>query len=477
MTDSARPAFSVVIPAYNCQERLTDSVESLLAQTIAADQVEIVIVDDGSTDGTPAICDRFADEHPSQVVVIHQANGGVSSALNAGVAAAHGRYIGFVGAGDRLSAGTLSEVGPFFDRHRESIDLVAIKIELFGTRHGPHWNNRSRFARTRVIDVSRQWNAPQLHGGGTFIAAEIFTEHGLSFNPEIFVTEDATLNTQVIMRKLAYGVVKDATYYYHRPEPGQSAVTASRSRKAFYTKIPQLTYGQILADAKQRFGTIPRYPQTVVAYDLAFRFRADISAVAPVVVDEYRQILAELLAELEVPVIMAQSATIEVRLQMLNRRSGGRLAAELSRSGETFWWQGTPVYSFAQPGRLVRLIHRVRSRLARLSGFNVERVARHQPPTAEVVITGTSPLARGVLHAPVLPGWTYRYESAEAGDELVLQRPEDKLVTVEGDQVGYDWTFTLPASVAKPGLRIVAMAPESTTDPLPIPVRVVARTV
>lgn len=471
-----QPTFSVVIPAYNCEARLADSIESLLAQTIAAEQVEIVVVDDGSTDGTAAVCDRFAGEYPRQVVVVHQANGGVSSALNAGVDAARGRYIGFVGAGDRLSPGALAEVGPFFDAHRDRVDLVAIKIELFGTRSGPHWNNRRRFTRRRVIDVSRQWNTPQLHGGGTFIAAEIFTDQGLRFNPDVYVTEDATLNTQVIMRKLAYGVVKDATYYYHRPEAGQSVVTASPRRDDFYTTIPRLTYGQILADAQQRHGTIPRYVQAVVAYDLAFRFKADVSAVPPATMDEYRTLLAELLGNLEVPVIMAQRASIEVRVQMLNRRSGGRLAQVLSQSKMTFAWEGTPVYSFTQPGLIRRLVRRVQGRLLQSSGAGAERFARHQPPSADVAYTATDVVARGVLHAPVLAGWRYQYVADGERGELNLQRPDDLFATVEGEHTGYDWIFTVPVSAAQAGLRIVATVSHDATDPLPIPVRVVART-
>lgn len=88
---------SVIVTAYNIEEYLPRCVESLLVQT--HQPLQIIIVDDGSTDGTPEICDRYANENEN-ITVIHQENGGPSAARNAGVEIAQGEYIGYVDGDD-----------------------------------------------------------------------------------------------------------------------------------------------------------------------------------------------------------------------------------------------------------------------------------------------------------------------------------------------------------------------------------------
>ena len=90
---------SVIVPCYNVEGYLPRCVDSLLHQDINAEDYEILLIDDGSTDATAAICDRYAAQYP-QVSVIHQANGGQGAARNAGMDRAQGHYIFFVDGDD-----------------------------------------------------------------------------------------------------------------------------------------------------------------------------------------------------------------------------------------------------------------------------------------------------------------------------------------------------------------------------------------
>lgn len=91
------PAVSVIVPVYNVEAYLAKCVQSLLDQTFS--DLEILLVDDGSTDKSLAICDEYAAKD-ARIRVIHKENGGLSSARNAGIEAARGRYIGFVDSDD-----------------------------------------------------------------------------------------------------------------------------------------------------------------------------------------------------------------------------------------------------------------------------------------------------------------------------------------------------------------------------------------
>lgn len=94
-------SLSVIVPVYNAEKYLGKTLDSLAAQTVA-DSMQIILVDDGSADASPAICDEFASKH-ADTVVIHRKNGGVSAARNAGLKEASGEYIGFVDADDTVA--------------------------------------------------------------------------------------------------------------------------------------------------------------------------------------------------------------------------------------------------------------------------------------------------------------------------------------------------------------------------------------
>lgn len=92
---------SIVVPIYNVEAYLKKCVESLLNQDIPSSEYEIILVDDGSTDACPAICDKYAAKH-SNIRVIHRKNGGLSAARNSGIEIARGKYIMFVDSDDYL---------------------------------------------------------------------------------------------------------------------------------------------------------------------------------------------------------------------------------------------------------------------------------------------------------------------------------------------------------------------------------------
>ena len=84
---------SIITPVYNVEAYLDRCVKSILTQSYR--NIEMILIDDGSTDGSSALCDKWAAED-SRVIVIHKANGGVSSARNAGLEVVKGEYLTFV---------------------------------------------------------------------------------------------------------------------------------------------------------------------------------------------------------------------------------------------------------------------------------------------------------------------------------------------------------------------------------------------
>lgn len=115
---------SVIIAAYNVAAFVSNSIKSILTQQ-ADCEIEIIVVDDGSTDGTSAICDSFIGNNG--VKVIHKPNGGLSSARNAGIDAATGDYVMFLDGDDYLVDGALAYLVQINKNTRTPFDFIQYK--------------------------------------------------------------------------------------------------------------------------------------------------------------------------------------------------------------------------------------------------------------------------------------------------------------------------------------------------------------
>lgn len=114
------PLLSIITPVYNVKSYLNRCVESILNQSY--DNIELIMIDDGSTDGSSILCDEWAKKD-KRVVVIHKENGGVSSARNAGLGKARGEYLTFVDPDDFLAPDTYGSNMAFLLNHQE-VDIL-----------------------------------------------------------------------------------------------------------------------------------------------------------------------------------------------------------------------------------------------------------------------------------------------------------------------------------------------------------------
>ena len=118
--------FSIILPVYNVERYLTKCVESILSQDFK--DYEIILVDDGSTDGSPIICDEF-EKNNSCIKVIHKKNGGQSDARNVGTAVAQGKYIIYIDSDDFIiSNDFLSKVA---EKTKNNTDLIFYKFAKY----------------------------------------------------------------------------------------------------------------------------------------------------------------------------------------------------------------------------------------------------------------------------------------------------------------------------------------------------------
>lgn len=139
------PMVTALVPVYNTERYLAEAIESALAQTLP--NVEIVVVDDGSTDGSGAIADRYAAAYPDRVRVVHQVNQGLPLARNAAIAVARGRYLALLDADDVWLPGHLAACVDVLERdptvglvHADAEDIDADGKPLPVVEQEPRWH-------------------------------------------------------------------------------------------------------------------------------------------------------------------------------------------------------------------------------------------------------------------------------------------------------------------------------------------------
>ena len=115
---------SVAIPCYNSQDYMGNAIESLL---VGGEDIDIIIVDDGSSDDTALIADKYAEKYPGIIRAIHKENGGHGSAVNTGIENAEGIYFKVLDSDDRLDPEVLSEVMDtlkFYSKEEQPLDML-----------------------------------------------------------------------------------------------------------------------------------------------------------------------------------------------------------------------------------------------------------------------------------------------------------------------------------------------------------------
>ncbi|MDG4801249.1 glycosyltransferase family 2 protein [Micromonospora sp. WMMD980] len=207
---ATRPDVSVIVPVYNTLRYLRPCLDSLLRQTIGADRMEIVAVDDGSTDGSGRLLDRLAARHPGTLRVVHQPNsGGPAAPCNRGLELATGRYVFFLGSDDRLGPEALERLVAAADRYRS--DVVLGKVVGVNGRHV----FSDVFAAGNAVDVSLFDSAlPWSLANTKLFRRDLVDRLGLRFPEDMPVLSDQPFTLAACYHARRITALADYDYYH-----------------------------------------------------------------------------------------------------------------------------------------------------------------------------------------------------------------------------------------------------------------------
>jgi glycosyltransferase involved in cell wall biosynthesis len=276
------PDVTVIIPVYNTMPYLRRCLDSVLGQSLGPDRLQVVAVDDGSTDGSGELLDEVAAQHPTVLTVLHQPNsGGPASPCNRGLDRATGRWVFFLGADDHLSPTALARLVSQGDLWDSDV--------IFGTMQGE--NGRfvdQRIYRRTAREVTFEDSALAYSLSNTkLFRRSLLEEHRIRYALDLRVGSDQPFVVEALTRARRVSVLTDQVYYHAVRRDDAGNITYSSGWRTRLDDIAAIIrhIAAVVEEGPVRDAILTRH----FTMELGKLIRLDLIALEPA---EQRQVLA-----------------------------------------------------------------------------------------------------------------------------------------------------------------------------------------
>ena len=239
-----------------------------MKQTIGFDNIQLILVNDGSTDNSEEICLKYQNFYLKNIIYIKIEHGGVSKARNVGMTLAKGKYINFVDSDDKWDYNAFSLILKFFDNHK-NIDYAAARIKFFGIKN--YYETLDyKFYKTRIVNLTKEYNCIQVS-----ISSSVFKKtyiEGKLFDENVIVSEDSKFINSILIVKPIMALVKEAIFYYRRREDYSSAIQNKKYSLEYYFGTPNYVFNHYINLSKKLYHKIIPFIQYLLSYEILFRF-------------------------------------------------------------------------------------------------------------------------------------------------------------------------------------------------------------
>ena len=174
------------MPIYNTGRYLDGSIGSLINPTIGFNNIQIILINDGSIDKSEEICLKYKKKYKDNIIYIYISHSGVSIVRNIGLRYASGEYINFLDSDDKWDSKAFKEVYLFY-KHNKNIDSAGGRIKYFEAKNNYHFLDY-KFKNTRVVNLNKDYDCIQLSASSSFFRHSSIKER--NFKVGIFSGED-----------------------------------------------------------------------------------------------------------------------------------------------------------------------------------------------------------------------------------------------------------------------------------------------
>lgn len=221
----SNPKVSVIVPVYNAGTYLYRCAQSVLSQT--EQELELILVDDGSSDGSENICDELAQKDP-RVRVIHKENAGVSEARNDGIAAAKGTFVGFLDADDWAEPHMFACMLQQQARTDSEVVYCGFRRIYADRTEDVSFPQERVYAGEEIRELAQEMFENRTFSAvwrGLYMRSIL---DGVKFDKNIHYAEDLIFNLDVLRKAKAVAVVPDVLYLYDQTNEGSATQRGMR---------------------------------------------------------------------------------------------------------------------------------------------------------------------------------------------------------------------------------------------------------
>jgi glycosyltransferase involved in cell wall biosynthesis len=309
MVQPRRPQFTIVTAVYDVEPYLPDFIDSIERLRVPAGDLEVVAVDDGSTDGSLDRLREWGGRSRHRIRIYTKPNGGQGSARNLGLEHATGEWVTFTDPDDMLDRDYFRVAARFAEAH-PSIDVLATRPILLVEGKGLEDSHprRRQFQRgDRVADLDEEPNVFPGSASVTLYRLDRIARSSLRFDERVRPNfEDGHFAVRYLLGldAMRVGLLAGARYIYRKRSSGTSTLQRSLKDPGRYTNVLEFGYLGILDEARDRLGQVPPWLQQVLIYELSWYLAEDEKItsgayIAPEVLPRFHELLAGILRQLD----------------------------------------------------------------------------------------------------------------------------------------------------------------------------------
>ena len=262
--------FSIIISIYNTARYLDDTINSLLNQTIGLKEIQIILVNDGSTDNTEIICLRYKNLFPNNIIYKKIPHQGVSKGRNIGLSYAQGLYINFLDSDDKWDSRAFEYINMNFNLYK-NVDLFSGRMKYFESKNNYHFLDY-KFKKTRIVNLTEEYNCIQLSSASCFFRKSSIENK--NFEEGILFGEDIRFITNLLFIKPLLGIVREAIYYYRKRSDSSSAIQSTEENKYYYFENLKNVQYYLINKSIILYNKILPFIQYFIAYETIFRLKS-----------------------------------------------------------------------------------------------------------------------------------------------------------------------------------------------------------
>lgn len=239
------PIVSIIVPIYRTEQYIHRCLDSIASQT--NQHFEAILMDDGSDDHCPSICDEYVAKYPDIFKVVHQKNQGISIVRNNGIKLSSGKFITFIDSDDYVSSTFIEDLiqGQSFN----NADLTICSYKKESNQHlESHIFHSAHLKNDQLYKLITEHNIlPQCYTWNKLYKKEIILKHNLRFEPKVSLAEDAIFLFQYLLHINNIELINKENYYYQVSIRDNNLMSIKRDFKErlsnyqyYYTNIKKL---------------------------------------------------------------------------------------------------------------------------------------------------------------------------------------------------------------------------------------------